>query len=100
MLSPYSAGMHRVMTLAALIDPPAAFAPPPPGARNIRLGARVEGPGGAWVPCATSIGAGLYVSSLFRVGPGQRQVCAADRPTRSVDEAFAHALELARTAAA
>ena len=88
------------MTLAENISLPTRFSPPPRGARNIRLGPSVDGPGGAWVPCATAIGPGVYLAGLFRVGPGQRQVCAIDRPTGSIDEAMAFAAELAATAAA
>lgn len=88
------------MKLAEHIDLPTHLLPPPPGARNIRLGSRIDGPGGNWVPCATAVGPGVYLSGLFRVGPGQRQVCAFDRPTASVDEALALAIELATTASA
>lgn len=87
------------MEIVHLMDPVRMFSAPPPGAMNIRLGARIEGPGGAWIPCATAVGSGLYLSGLFEVGPGRRQVCAIDRPTVCVDEALAHAIELALTAA-
>lgn len=88
------------MKLEETIDLTPRFLPPPPGARNIRLGKRIDGPGGDWIPCATVVGPGVYLSGLFRVGPGQRQICAVDRPTGSVDEALEWAIELAKTAAA
>ena len=88
------------MTLARLLDSSLSVSGPPPGSVNVRIGKSVLGPGGKWVPCATEIASGLYCSSLFQVGPGRRQVCAADTPLRSADEALARAIELARSAAA
>jgi hypothetical protein len=78
----------------------ARFSPPPPGARNVRVGTRIDGPGGVWIPCATAVGPSVYLSGLFRIGPGQRQICAMDHPTDCPDQALARAIELAATAAA
>lgn len=72
---------------------------PPPGSVNVRVGPSVEGPGGRWVPCV-SRASGVYYSSLFQVGPGRRQVCAAGAPFRSADDALRSAIELACSAAA
>ena len=73
---------------------------PPPGSVNVKFGKSVEGPGGRWVPCATRIADGLYCSSLFEVGPGRRQVCAANSRFHCADDALLSAIELASTAAA
>lgn len=73
---------------------------PPPGSVNVRFGKSIEGPGGRWVPCVTQVADGLYCSSLFQVGPGRRQVCAATAPYSCADEALRSAIELASTAAA
>lgn len=73
---------------------------PPPGSVNIRIGNAVVGPGGRWVPCASVIADGSYVPCIYEVGPGRRQVCAADRPKHCADDAFSCAIELATTAAA
>lgn len=73
---------------------------PPPGARNVRRGQAVEGPGGRWIPCATKVAPGVYVSGLFQVGPGQRQVCVPDRPTNCAEMALLQAITLATFAAA
>lgn len=73
---------------------------PPPGAQNVRRGKVVEGPGGCWVPCATRVAPGVYVSGLFQVGPGQRQVCVPDRPTHCAEVALLQAISLATFAAA
>ncbi len=73
---------------------------PPAGSVNVRFGKAVEGPGGRWVPCVTEISKGVFYSSLFQVGQGQRQVCVSNRPLRSTDEALSRAIELASNAAA
>lgn len=73
---------------------------PPPGSVNVRFGKSVEGPGGRWVPCATEVADGVFCSGLFEVGPGRRQVCAANTRFRSADDALLSAIELARSAAA
>ena len=83
-----------------LLDPSVLAASPPPGSVNVRIGQIVEGPGGKWVPCATEVSAGVYYSSLFQVGPGQHQVCAADLSLPCAEMALARAIELAFCAAA
>ena len=88
------------MTPAILLDPSAMVSSPPPGSVNVRLGKTVEGPGGRWVPCATEIAEGVYYSGLFEVGPGRKQVCAADLPLPCADAALLRAIELASSAAA
>ncbi|MEO0691643.1 MAG: hypothetical protein AAFY90_02060 [Pseudomonadota bacterium] len=88
------------MSLAKLFDPVVMVSGPPPGAVNVLVGKTIEGPGGRWVPCATEIAGGVYCSSLFEVGPGRRQVCAANAPVNSVDEALSRAVALASSAAA
>lgn len=88
------------MNLAKLLDPSVTLSSPPPGSVNVLVGKSVEGPGGRWIPCATEIAGGLYVSGLFQVGPGRRQVCAAGLPLHCADEALSRAVELASTAAA
>ncbi len=86
--------LAKVNKLSAVIDGP------PRGSVNVQRGEPVEGPGGRWIPCATEIAKGAFVSCLFSVGPGRRQVCATDRTMYSVDEALSHAVELAAIAAA
>lgn len=88
------------MSLARYFDSAILVSGPPPGSVNVRIGSSVEGPGGIWIPCVTAIGSGVYVSCLFEVGPGRRQVCAADRPVLCADEALSRAIRLAATAAA
>ena len=88
------------MNTNCLFDLTLALSRPPAGSVNVCLGKAVEGPGGRWVPCATEISKGVYYSSLFRVGRGQKQVCASNRPLRSTDEALSLAIELASNAAA
>ncbi|MEL6167496.1 MAG: hypothetical protein AAFR35_02310 [Pseudomonadota bacterium] len=88
------------MTVLEQLDPKMMVSGPPPGAVNVRVGDRVEGPGGSWVPCATEIATGVFCSSLFEVGAGRRQVCAANAPFRCPEEALSRAIELASTAAA
>jgi hypothetical protein len=88
------------MSLAPLIQLSLALTAPPAGAVNVRVGKAVEGPGGRWLPCATAIADGLYVASIYEVGPGRRQVCAAEYRTNCVDDALSNASALAATAAA
>lgn len=88
------------MILDRLLVASTAVASPPPGSVNVRVGRVVEGPGGAWVPCATEVAGGVYYSGLFQVGPGRRQVCAADRAMPCADQALSRAIELASFAAA
>ena len=88
------------MNIAKLIDSSAMVSSPPPGSVNVRVGKTIIGPGGKWVPCATEIAGGVYCSSLFEVGPGRRQVCAADLRLPCADEALSRAIELAASAAA
>jgi hypothetical protein len=73
---------------------------PPSGTVNVCKGNPVEGQGGRWIPCASAISDGAYVSCIFEVGPGRRQVCAVHDPTKTVEEALSRAIKLARTAAA
>lgn len=73
---------------------------PPPGSVNVRFGTCIEGPGGRWVPCVTRVADGGYCSSLFQVGPGRRQVCAAHLRFDCAEEALLSAIELAASAAA
>jgi hypothetical protein len=77
-----------------------AISAPPPGSVNVRFGKSIEGPGGRWVPCVTQVADGLFCSSLFEVGPGRRQVCAATSRFHCADQALQSAIELASTAAA
>lgn len=72
----------------------------PPGAVNVCLGNAVEGPGGRWIPCASAIADDTYVSCIFEVGPGRRQVCAGHGPTNCATEALTQAIDLAIIAAA
>ena len=88
------------MNLSHLLDNPSTLSSPPPGSINVLVGKKVEGPGGRWVPCATQTKDGAYYSGLFQVGPGKRQVCAANAPMRCPNEALSHAIELASSAAA
>lgn len=78
----------------------ATLSSPPPGSVNVLIGDKVEGPGGKWIPCATKTADGAYISSLFQVGPGKRQVCAANIHLRCPKEALLRATELAFSAAA
>jgi len=88
------------MNIAKLIHSSVTVSSPPPGSVNVRVGDTVTGPGGKWVPCATKIAGGVYCSSVFEVGPGRRQVCAADIRLHSADEALLRAIKLASSAAA
>lgn len=88
------------MNLVNLLNKSATLSSPPPGSINVLLGERVEGPGGRWIPCATQTRDGSYFSGLFQVGPGKRQVCAANVPLHCPREALSRAIELASAAAA
>ncbi len=88
------------MNLAKLFENSILISRPPPGAVNVRLGNAVDGPGGRWVPCASAIDSGVFVSCVFEIGSGRHQVCAANFSTRCADEALLRASELAATAAA
>lgn len=88
------------MELAGLLDPAVLVSAPPPGAVNVRYGEAIEGPGGTWVPCVSRVCPGLYVSGIFQVGPGRRQVCTPQNPLPCADQALSHAIELASSAAA
>jgi len=94
------AAKDAAMNISKLLNSSVMLSSPPPGSINVRLGKKVEGPGGKWVPCATEVASGVYVSAVFEVGPGRRQVCAAGHPVRSPDEALSRAVTLACTAAA
>ena len=87
------------MDVSRLLHPVNRFTPPPPGAVNVCRGVAIEGPGGRWVPCATQVSDGTYLSALFEVGPGKRQVCL-DMPVLSAEEALKRATHLASAAAA
>ena len=87
------------MHFCNLFDTSVLLTSPPPGCVNVRIGNAVEGPGGRWIPCVSEDADGGYVSCVFEVGPGRRQVCAAIQPTNCENDAFARALELATTAA-
>ncbi len=88
------------MSISKLFDKSILVSCPPSGSVNVRVGNAVEGPGGRWVPCASAIADGAYLSCIYEVGPGRKQVCAANRPTYCADEALSRAIELAATAAA
>lgn len=88
------------MSLAKLFDKSVLVSCPPPGSVNVRIGNAVEGPGGRWIPCASTIADGAYLPGVYEVGVGRRQVCAPNRPTYCADEALSRAIELAATAAA
>lgn len=88
------------MSTDALLDQMFLVSGPPSGTVNVRMGTPVEGPNGRWIPCVSAIADDTYVSCVFSVGPGRRQVCAVNDPTNNVDEALSRAMELARTAAA
>lgn len=88
------------MQLDNLFDKTVLVSFAPSGTVNVRKGNPIEGPGGRWIPCASAVADGAYVSCIFEVGPGRRQVCAVNDPTNNVDEALSRAVKLARTAAA
>ena len=88
------------MDLSRLFDKSILVSQPPSGSVNVRFGNAIEGPGGRWIPCASAIADGAYVSCVYEIGPGRKQVCDANRPTYCADEALSRAIELATTAAA
>ena len=88
------------MNLAKLFDKSVLVSCPPPGSLNVLIGNAVEGPGGRWVPCASAIEDGAYLSCVYEVGAGRRQVCSANCTTYCADEALSLAIDLAVTAAA
>ena len=88
------------MNFQTLINEPTQLSSPPPGSINVLLGEGIEGPGGRWIPCATKSSDGAYYSGLFQVGPGQRQVCAANMPFFCPKKALSSAIKLASSAAA
>ncbi len=88
------------MNFAELLDMPVQVSSPPPGAVNVHFGNAIEGPGGRWIPCASAIADGAFVSCVYEVGPGRKQVCATNSATYNADEALTLAVELALNAAA
>lgn len=87
------------MTVDKLLSQSRLVTTVPPGAVNVCVGAAIEGPGGRWVPCVAAVSEGVFVASVFEVGPGRRQVCSADLSTHDRDDAFLAARRLATTAA-
>lgn len=71
----------------------------PAGAVNILRGDPIHGAGGRWVPCATRLGEETFIASVFRVGPGQRQVCDAEISHSCPYQALSRAISLAALAA-
>jgi hypothetical protein len=90
---------ERAMSIEQLFEKFIVVSRPPAGSINIRIGNIVEGPGGKWIPCASVTKDGAYFPCVYEVGPGRRQVCAANSPTSCADEALCRATELAATAA-
>ena len=88
------------MSIHAIFDDSFPVSCPPPGAVNVCRADAVEGPGGRWIPCTSAISGGVFLSCIFEVGPGKRQVCSATPPTPCAEEAMMRAIELAETAAA
>ena len=72
----------------------------PPGSINVQFGAAVEGPGGRWVPCASTNEDGCFLPSIFEIGPGRHQICTGLAPVSCPKEALQVAWELASIAAA
>lgn len=93
-------GSFMRLKINCLLDPSLMAISPPYGAKNVLLGAAVEGPGGKWIPCATAVPSGVYYPGLFQVGAGQKQVCVANLRTHQADVALSHAIELAKLSAA
>lgn len=96
----YWGAKGAIMSLTELFDMSDQVSGPLPGSVNVRVGKAVEGPGGRWVPCASAIADGAFVACVYEVGPGRKQVCAANRPTNCAEEALSRAVELAAMAAA
>lgn len=88
------------MSLDKLFETSVLLSCPPAGSVNAITGKAVEGPGGRWIPCASVVAEGAYVSCVFETGPGRRQVCAALPPETCSAKALSRAIELAETAAA
>ena len=88
------------MNVIDYLHAPIAFSSPPAGAVNVLRGDPIEGPGGRWVPCATKISDGVYCASLFKVGRGQKQVCAITESLRDPQDALVRARAFAASAAA
>ncbi|WP_298842436.1 hypothetical protein [uncultured Roseobacter sp.] len=88
------------MSIHTLFDDSVLVSCPPAGAVNVLIGEAIEGPGGRWIPCASAIADGAFVSCVYEIGPGRRQVCSAAPPTYCADEALDRAVHLAETAAA
>lgn len=83
-----------------LLDPTMMVSSPPPGSVNVKVGSAIEGPGGRWIPCATRVKDGIYLSGMFQVGPGQRQVCFSNDPRHCPEDALSQAVQHASLAAA
>lgn len=88
------------MILEKLFDNTVFICCPPPGSVNVRTGKPVEGPGGRWIPCVCAIADGAFVSCVYEVGPGRKQVCSALPPTFCDEEALSRAIGLAVLSAA
>lgn len=88
------------MNVIDYLRAPIEFSSPPAGAVNVLRGDPIEGPGGRWVPCATKISDGVYYASLFKVGRGQKQVCAITEVLRDPQDALVRARTFAASAAA
>lgn len=88
------------MNTTTLINSFVLVSCPPAGSRNIQIGSAVVGPGGRWVPCASATIEGSFLSCIYEVGPGRKQVCLANRPSNCANEALSRAIELAAIAAA
>jgi hypothetical protein len=88
------------MTITDIVASTCDLSAPPAGSINILRGDAVTGPGGRWIPCATLTPSGTYVSGLFQVAPGSRQLCANHGRSVTADEALSHAVKMARSAAA
>ncbi len=88
------------MNTTTLIDSSVLMSCPPAGSRNIQIGSAVAGPGGRWVPCASATVEGSFLSCIYVVGPGRKQVCLVNSPSKCADEALSRATELAAIAAA
>ncbi len=88
------------MPLETLFDNTVSFCCPPPGSVNVRTGKPVEGPGGRWIPCVCANADKTFLSCVYEVGPGRKQVCSSLGRTNCDDEAFSQAFKLATLAAA
>lgn len=88
------------MNFVTMLDPPLLLSSPPSGSVNVRTGPPVEGLGGRWIPSVSAMPNGMFTAGLFQVGPGCKQVCAANRPMDCAEDALAFATQLAETASA